>query len=347
MIRIITLCFCLLLNSLDGQIIIDQNDYFKFDNKYFRGRLGQGLDSIDLNQSIGPNQVWDFTWLEDNFTDTLNIVKADLTPFFSEFPTADFGISSNLNNYFYEDISPDGVTILGRVNFDPIFSANTVYRFNSTAAAFQFPLIYNNTYTFEYNYRVKYAAFLPGADSIRQFNSSSFEILADAWGQLQLPIGNFDVLRIKQTAFLVDTVSVYDSPGGWGGTTISHDTTLTWLYYAKEIGYRLLSFNQRINNTGKNVNWLKGYTIASQETIDQPKVSIFPQPATDLLTINIEDDFAYTIYDITGKLLLNGNLQKGSNSITISTLSPGIYILTLKDTTKYNNFSKRLVISSK
>ena len=193
---------------MDGQIIIDQNDYFKFNNKNFRGRLGQGLDSIDLYQSIGPDQVWDFTWLEDNFTDTLNIVKADLTPFFSEFPTADFGISSNQNNYFYEDILSHGLTILGRVNFDRIFSANTVCRFNSKAAAFQFPLICNNTFNFEYDNRVKDSTFLHGADSIRQFNSSSFEILADAWGQLQLPTGNFDVLRIIQTAFLGYCISL-------------------------------------------------------------------------------------------------------------------------------------------
>jgi len=144
----------------------------------------------------------------------------------------------------------------------------------------------------------------------------------------------------------LDTVSVYDSQAGWGGTTSGHDTTLTWLYYVKEIGNRLLSFNQQINKTLKNANWLKGHITVSQETIDQPKVSIFSHPTDDLLTINIEDDFGYTLYDITGKLLLNGDLQKGSNHIAISNFSLGVYILTIKDTTKYNNFSKRLVISS-
>lgn len=331
--------------TLLGQITIEYNDYFKFNNQYFRSATNIGLENVDLTSSAGPNQIWDFTWLDNTFTDTLRIIKADLTPFYSEFPEADFGITSNLSNYFYEKISPDGVSILGRVNFDAFNSVSTVYRYNSNGAAFQFPINYNSNYNFELDYRVQFPAFFPGSDSIRQYNNSYFEIEADAWGQLQLPIGNFDVLRVKQTAYITDTVYVYDFPPGWGEPNIVRDSTVTWLFYAKEIGYRLLSFNQRLNGSSKNVNWLKGFSITGEEKIKDNDFKIYPQPASEFIQVESKDEGSYSILSITGQIISSGKVLQGLNTIQLNQFDAGIYFLAIKNEHNQNIYSHKVVVS--
>ncbi|MEX1188658.1 MAG: T9SS type A sorting domain-containing protein [Bacteroidia bacterium] len=334
----------LCLSSLGkAQIVIDQNDYFQFGNEYYRSFINFGLDTVNLENSAGENQFWDFSWLERDFTDTLRIIKADLSPFGNEFPEADFGISSNQNNFFYEELNSDGVAILGRVNYDPIFDFNVVYRFNSTGNAFVFPMEYNDSYNFGYSYNVQYPAFFPGTDSVRQFNSSYFELNVDGWGTLAMPNGNFEVLRLKQVAYLRDTVSVYDEPGGWGNTTIGIDTTVTWLFFAKDIGYRLLSFTQRLNGSGKLVNWVKDYLLSDGVKIPTAEFNVYPQPANNKLFVKHDEDYKYQIVDMQGKLLSEGLLAKEDAYISTSELQSGMYVLKLSNY-EGQNFSARKVL---
>ncbi|MEP6647207.1 MAG: M4 family metallopeptidase, partial [Saprospiraceae bacterium] len=58
-------------------------------------------------------------------------------------------------------------------------------------------------------------------------------------------------------------------------------------------------------------------------------VSIFPQPTTDEIRIasgSIDLNRSYTISDLTGGLLIRGNVGK-TGSIDVSSLSPGMYVL--------------------
>lgn len=314
----------------EAQIVIEQSDYFRFGNEYYRSFLNSNLDSIDLNQSSGPGQTWDFSWLDNSFTDTLRIIKADLTPYFSSFPDAEFGLTTNLSNYFYEAIEPGGTTILGKVNYDPFNQESTIYQFNSEGYSFVFPTSYQTTFDFSYSSRVQYAAFFPGSDSLRVWNKSNFSLEADAWGQLSIPLGTFDVLRLKQLAYITDTVFVYNDGIGWTGPTIRLDTVETWLFYAKDIGYRLLSFNQRIGGTSKAVNWLKDYNLSATEPKKQSTISVFPQPAKDVLKLAVLSDSKYEIYDLLGKRMDSGRLQNGQNSIPLTDFQNGTYLLMLK-----------------
>jgi hypothetical protein len=59
-------------------------------------------------------------------------------------------------------------------------------------------------------------------------------------------------------------------------------------------------------------------------------VSVYPNPASDLITIKVNADYSgspYTITDLPGKTLLTGRLTLENSVISISALSPGIYIL--------------------
>lgn len=339
----------LIMNSsrVNSQIEIVVNDYFKFGNEYYRGILFDELDSINLAISSGENQVWDFSWLEDDDTDTLRIIKADLTPFGNEFPDASFGISSNEANYFYQSINPQGVKLLGRVNYDAIFDFNTVYRFNATGNSINFPLRYQDTYEFSYSYFVQYPTLFPGTDSIRVWNGSSFDLEVDAFGQLSLPNGSYEVLRLKQTAYIADTVSVYDEPGGWSSQTINRDTSISWLFYAKSVGYRLLAFSQNINGFGKSVGWVKDYVLSNgEEMLSINDIRIYPQPSNQFVYLKHNDFVEYEILNIQGKLVHKGNLLPNDEKIDVRFLSSGMYILRTKSQKERIVKATKLVIAS-
>ncbi|MCB0819482.1 MAG: T9SS type A sorting domain-containing protein [Bacteroidetes bacterium] len=314
-----------------AQISLNQEDYFKFGNKYYRGYLNAGLDTIEMESTSGAAQMWDFSWLESDITDSLLVTKADVTPFFSEFPSAEFAISTQANNYFYEELNPDGVRILGRVVYDGVQDFNTIYQFNTVGNSFQFPMEYGTNYSFSYGYRVQYPAVFPGSDSIRNFNHSVFNIEVDAWGTLILPMGPFDVIRVKQTAYITDTTQIYDFPAGWFSPTVTLDTVETWLFYTEDIGYRLMSYSQRISGTNKGLNWIRDFVLGTDELKYNSTVQIFPQPADRYLNFSSPESGICKMIDIHGKLIQEINIQKGTNQIDISQFAPGIYLLGIQE----------------
>lgn len=71
-------------------------------------------------------------------------------------------------------------------------------------------------------------------------------------------------------------------------------------------------------------------SLGIENTQKENTFSIYPNPATDQLIIKSEMNFvAFSIYDITGRLVENG--QPTSSSINVTDLEKGIYILRLTD----------------
>ncbi|MEM6376597.1 MAG: fasciclin domain-containing protein [Bacteroidota bacterium] len=57
-------------------------------------------------------------------------------------------------------------------------------------------------------------------------------------------------------------------------------------------------------------------------------LQVFPNPTTDYININaVEQDYQYSIFDVTGAILQNGNLLQGSNYIRLNNLSNGTYFM--------------------
>lgn len=70
-------------------------------------------------------------------------------------------------------------------------------------------------------------------------------------------------------------------------------------------------------------------TSISETTIEQH--TIYPNPATNILTIETPTATGiYQLHDVTGKLLLSGNVTAAKFNLDISALSKGVYFLTLQ-----------------
>jgi hypothetical protein len=67
--------------------------------------------------------------------------------------------------------------------------------------------------------------------------------------------------------------------------------------------------------------------------LEQELLGVYPNPAVDYLTVsNSEENSSYHIYDLQGRVWQQGMLDS-TNSIGLSTLPKGLYILSIANTT--------------
>ena len=74
--------------------------------------------------------------------------------------------------------------------------------------------------------------------------------------------------------------------------------------------------------------------------INKLKISVYPNPTKDYVRIsNLENKtIAYSLVDLSGKVLLNGIIKnKAENKINLTSLNNGVYVLNFYDSNKKKN----------
>ncbi len=86
-----------------------------------------------------------------------------------------------------------------------------------------------------------------------------------------------------------------------------------------------------IQGTPKNI--LFGYELTVPTGIDelgQDLFSVYPNPISDIITINykgLEKRTIYNVYDLTGKVVLSGTIQNENTTVNVSSIASGSYLL--------------------
>lgn len=106
-------------------------------------------------------------------------------------------------------------------------------------------------------------------------------------------------------------------------------------------------------NTGTNGSVAEGvqqpYEISVVVGIEQAGFSnfyclVYPNPATDLLTLEIEttdnENLIFQLYDLMGKLLLSERVTAIKTSISMANLAPSTYFLKVTDNQKVSKIFK-------
>jgi len=79
-------------------------------------------------------------------------------------------------------------------------------------------------------------------------------------------------------------------------------------------------------------------TRIEKQQLNSHKMSVFPNPASDIITLQSDSDLGnVSVYDITGKLILQTNTQGSTFQFSVKELSSGIYFL------KTNTHSEKIV----
>jgi len=111
------------------------------------------------------------------------------------------------------------------------------------------------------------------------------------------------------------------------GTTTSHVmNTNTKIYYSDT----QLFFDDNGTTVSYNLSELrKAYftTQQSTEEVENQQLTIYPNPAKDVLNIkNLADNQEVTIYSINGSVIMK-TIASGNAEINISELRPGMYVV--------------------
>ena len=89
-------------------------------------------------------------------------------------------------------------------------------------------------------------------------------------------------------------------------------------------------------NHGANDAWVVKLSsvLGMDESLYNNLVSFSPNPVTNILNVNVNDNMInqkYSITDILGKLIVEGKLNENSSSINVEYLSKGVYFLKVAD----------------
>ena len=69
----------------------------------------------------------------------------------------------------------------------------------------------------------------------------------------------------------------------------------------------------------------------STADFEEEGIQVYPNPTSHVLTVAIHENVSYALYTITGQLVQEGKLTVVNNTITVSDLSKGYYLLRLEN----------------
>jgi hypothetical protein len=72
-------------------------------------------------------------------------------------------------------------------------------------------------------------------------------------------------------------------------------------------------------------------TLSNDDIFGQVQISIFPNPTTDRLFVQIEERANYSIYNLAGKLIVTGSLTAGTNELSLAGVANGVYFFSVNN----------------
>ena len=85
-------------------------------------------------------------------------------------------------------------------------------------------------------------------------------------------------------------------------------------------------------------SWEIGYVTVS--VVDLTSVGenaaatleVYPNPAHELVSVNLDDNAQAMVYDMTGRMVLNTNMSAGINNLNVAQLENGVYFISVRYT---------------
>ena len=290
-----------------------------------------GTDTIVPASMIGfagASQTWNMTALTPDQLDTLTFLPYSAAPN-AKYPTSNLVMKPGYQtNYIYLVNSASSLTVLGASYMFGTTPANSI---NTPAEILlNFPSAYTNGFTNNYQTNMKTYYGMLGIDSVRTKSIVKKTVLVDAWGNLTTPFagGPYAVLRVKETKVSIDTTDGYYL-GNWINFSAGADSTTTYTWWAKTIGYPLAQATMDSTGNVKTMEWLKGTGVVGiVEQVAVPGISVYPNPAQYEIHFDIEVLKAsfVRVYDLTGKLINEYAVKNNRSTINTTHFANGIYM---------------------
>lgn len=302
----------------------------------------QGHDTIP-DASIQPGgtgqQTWDFSALQESYSDSLVFYEPAETPYGADFPAANIATRLDTTIYIYFEKTSGRLSLVGShgyLEFDTL-KVNTGIRFSPKQTIIRFPANLNDAYTENSRAVVQMAGTEVGVpyDSVRLVSNYTRDVKIDAYGQLITPSGTYETLRSTETEVKTDSVYIKSGPVwfpllGFSPFTIVYSN---WWTNQNGIGFPVVQIEYYPNNGKSEVNWLKEFFTPSHEKFAGLQVNVSPNPTAGLLSVALPYDFRgkMEVYDLTGRIQIVRPIQSSTEQLDLQHLVSGSYILVLKN----------------
>ncbi len=281
------------------------------------------VDSATIDPgSAGANQSWDFSTITPTSFYSVAVVSPGSTPFASDFPESNtaFQYTSDREWYGYIDVKTSEMLNDG-VGFDPGSDNEYFIHYTDAAKLIKYPFSYNDSYTDSY-----YTSYtMPEGMDIHEH--SNVTVTADAWGSVSTPAAVYNnTLRVKLEFSGTDSVFVM---GTFMYVTTHSLTQYEW--YTATSHSVIISIC--VSTDGSSISYRSDSDGIDEQASSQQLIHLYPNPATDKIDIELPKELDHStevnIYNSKGKQVTQFTMTKGSSTADISSLSPGMYVVTV------------------
>mgnify|MGYP001398139510 CR=1 FL=1 len=342
------------INSF-AQITVTDADLMSIGDIIYQGYDESPSSSISLGNA-GPNQTWDFSTLQSQEYDTTKFINPIGTPFAADHPSANLCIDDD-GEYIYINKSAQGLSIVGFDDYPyplviaplPLFyglntSLGSVIIMDSIIANVGFiddvmaPIISLNPLNDQ-------------VDSIRIFMESNTEFNVDAYGDVIIPMGTFDALRVKTDDVTTQDIFLYCSSSvtGNGSWHIMPDSdvevTSSYAWWTNDPLIKFVLVQMEIDSLGgtNGVDFMHSSAPSSVRDLSSNNFNIYPIPSINSLTIEAKNNelTSLDLIGLNGKVILKKEFIQ-STTLDVSHIAKGVYYLNLK--TVDGKLTKKIII---
>lgn len=293
---------------------------------------------ISIDGTYLEDHNWDYTHLSDDSVNFSCYAPSNELDFFNEFPDSDFytygpgflyagpgGGSPSGSNFGYMmfDVNEYGMYVEGFYS-DYGYGYTSTYN-NPAELLISIPNYYTHVDNNDSHWSVELNAVASDQDTIyKGFVVKT--LTTDAWGSLECPYGTYDVIRIHEQGYTVDSIYVEYMGVSVFTQEVQRDTINRYMYWAKEIRHPLVTLHLNESGEVEKADYLfaADYAGIGQKTSEKG-LKLFPNPVSDQLYVQNTNGKVF-VYDMCGKLLFSETI-KNRQSIDVSNLPEGIYII--------------------
>lgn len=250
-VSVLFFLFCISQSAIQAQIQITTDDA-----PVVGDILVQSADTNLIQYTIGesgPNRVWDFRSLMASTSDTLRFIATTDAPKNDLFPDASL-VGQIDSIYTFAEANEDGLYFLGIVS--DFFEVDTFFalRFDPHPRLLAYPTTSTTSYVDTSKFDIT-ATSDNFPDSVRLTQEELNHVSVDAFGTLQMPSGDFEVLRQQRMVITFDTIEALTN-GVWFPIQADVDTIFTYEWLAKEAKGAVLTINTDTDGTITDVDFI-------------------------------------------------------------------------------------------
>jgi hypothetical protein len=357
--KLFTIALALSSMNILAQITVTDADLMNVGDIIYQAYDGAPASSISLGNA-GPNQIWDFSALQVLEYDTTEFIDPLGTPFGSIHPSANLCIDDD-GEYIYINKDVQGLNFVGFDNFPYpklLLPLPLIYGVNTNIG----PITIMDSSMVNSFLPDSFAILITQGqaqtiDSIKIVVESSTEFNVDAFGNVIIPMGSFDALRVKMDDVTSSDYYVYCTDtlffgvgSGWypmPAVIIPSEVEVvsSYQWWTNDPLIKFVLVQMGVDSAGniEEVDFMHSPSPSSVTNLSSNNFNIYPIPATNNLTIEAQNnDFtSLSLVDVIGKVILKKEFTQ-STSLDVSSIAKGIYYLNLK--TVEGELTKQIII---